>query len=1083
MKKLMKIKLINWHYLANETIPVEGNCLITGENGAGKSTILDAIQYVLTAGKQYFNSAANDKAKRDLMGYVRCKTGRDSNQYERTGDVSSHIALEFLDEKKKKSFIIGAVIDSSGNLSTPKVNFYRIEDQKMNESLFLQENHVPRTISNFKATIKGKQAKVLTTQNEARKDFRHRFGSLNDRFFELLPKALAFKPINKIKDFVYSYLLDEKDVDIEYLKDNIHTLREYEKYLKIIKQKLTDLESIDRSYQEYLNIEETIKIQDYIIKRASKELNEQNINNKKHKLSTIETKLDLVGSKLNQTEKEIEERSEEKANLDRSLANDDTYQAIRELEKTIRSLNIDLDTYRKKEQKLDYIFHEAFTTVKEMNALDVNLASMVPFYEYKNETISEANMNDLINKTKSLSSEIDGFKDQMFNKKATLDFKRSQEQEGLAVIEQDIKSLSSKKLVYPRYVTDLQQAIHQGLKRELGKDIEPKILCELLNVKDDKWQNAIEGYLNTQRFNLIIEPEYFDHALEIYERVKYKRNIHTTGLVNTKRLKQYEESDENSLSYMVTSKNKHASNYVNMLLNKVVRCETVDELKNHRIAITPTCMVYKNKTARQIKEDVYKIPFIGQDAYKKQLEQKRELRAEKLAILSDYRDKINHCIHCLDLCKRLNLNYIIENSEIKINVQNTVNKISENEKKLNKIDRASMLDLQIHIEQVNKELKEIKQKEKQLIKDLQDLQVEERILNNKLDELNGKSSSLTPALNQVIDQIISVLNKAESRYQDATEKYNHLEKLIDVYTSQRSGQFTRRTNVLNELQSKQRDYNRDYDFGAAPGVEGMDTYYEESKRLKDSKVIEYEEKIRQSKKKAEEQFKDEFISKLQEHILMAQNEFKKLNNALEGIFFGEDEYKFDWKPSKQYRKFYDMITDDSNLGGNTLFGGSFRERHKEALDDLFDRISLNDEQSQKALEEYTDYRTYMDYDIKIMHRSGSTSSFSKVCREKSGGETQTPYYVAIAASFIQLYHTNHLGGDSIGIILFDEAFDKMDENRIESMMEFLNKLDLQVILAAPPQKIETISPFVKTNLVIYRDEHGSYVEPFLHEKL
>lgn len=47
-KKLTRIKLVNWHYFANETIDVNGSCLLSGENASGKSTILDAIQLILT---------------------------------------------------------------------------------------------------------------------------------------------------------------------------------------------------------------------------------------------------------------------------------------------------------------------------------------------------------------------------------------------------------------------------------------------------------------------------------------------------------------------------------------------------------------------------------------------------------------------------------------------------------------------------------------------------------------------------------------------------------------------------------------------------------------------------------------------------------------------------------------------------------------------------------------------------------------------------------------------------------------------------------------------------------------------------
>ena len=35
MKKLSRVKLINWHLFQNETIEIKGNLLISGDNGSG----------------------------------------------------------------------------------------------------------------------------------------------------------------------------------------------------------------------------------------------------------------------------------------------------------------------------------------------------------------------------------------------------------------------------------------------------------------------------------------------------------------------------------------------------------------------------------------------------------------------------------------------------------------------------------------------------------------------------------------------------------------------------------------------------------------------------------------------------------------------------------------------------------------------------------------------------------------------------------------------------------------------------------------------------------------------------------------
>ena len=47
MKKLKKILLINWLYFSKQLIEVEYINFLTGKNGAGKSTVIDALQIVL----------------------------------------------------------------------------------------------------------------------------------------------------------------------------------------------------------------------------------------------------------------------------------------------------------------------------------------------------------------------------------------------------------------------------------------------------------------------------------------------------------------------------------------------------------------------------------------------------------------------------------------------------------------------------------------------------------------------------------------------------------------------------------------------------------------------------------------------------------------------------------------------------------------------------------------------------------------------------------------------------------------------------------------------------------------------------
>ena len=222
MKKLVKVRLINWHYLSNETVEIKGNTLLTGPNASGKSTIMDAITYVLTAGDTAFNLAANEKGKRDLKGYVKCKLGMDDREYLRNGDVSGHIALEFYDEKTESTFTVGVVIDAFGDLTPVKTIFYRSFD-KITDDMFFDEN------KKIYGTVEFRKHNSLfeyfLTKKEAKKGFRNAFGSINEDFYRLIPKALAFKPIADVKDFIYQNILEEKEIDVSAIKDSIRSYK------------------------------------------------------------------------------------------------------------------------------------------------------------------------------------------------------------------------------------------------------------------------------------------------------------------------------------------------------------------------------------------------------------------------------------------------------------------------------------------------------------------------------------------------------------------------------------------------------------------------------------------------------------------------------------------------------------------------------------------------------------------------------------------------------------------------------------------------------------------------------------------
>ena len=149
MKKLTRMKLINWHRFEDCMIDFGDSTLLSGENGAGKSTLLDAIQFVVTCSANSFNKAAHENGKRKLTGYIRCKTGKENRPYERTGEVTAHVALEFYEESRQRYFIVGAVVDSASE-GQETVGRYLMDNIRLSEDMFFKKDHSPRSISEFR---------------------------------------------------------------------------------------------------------------------------------------------------------------------------------------------------------------------------------------------------------------------------------------------------------------------------------------------------------------------------------------------------------------------------------------------------------------------------------------------------------------------------------------------------------------------------------------------------------------------------------------------------------------------------------------------------------------------------------------------------------------------------------------------------------------------------------------------------------------------------------------------------------------------------------------------------------------------
>lgn len=1085
------IKLVNWHYFVNETIRVRGSTLITGDNGSGKSTIFDAIQMALIADqrKVRFNVSAHDQTNRDLKGYLRCRTGRDdasggdsAQGYLRGGDFTSYIALEFYDTARNDHFVLGLAVDTlAGEPDTPQ--FFRLSGP-LDESLFVQGDS-PRSVSDFRAALKQRRGGELFGSVAAyRTALLAQLGHLHERFFSLVIKGLAFHPITNVRQFVYDYVLDPKEVRIDAMLENFRQYRQYDHLVQQTKEKVARLNEIAERYGARVEGERTAGIQQYVVLRAARDRAQEELDQLRASQAEIHRRIAAAEAEQKRLEGQIAALSRDLGDLKDARARNQAFEALQAIERRLEelrglaaALEVDGQRLTAEARTCSRALATALRLAGEHPGI-LQLGDPAPLTVLQEavaamDVLAGGDIGAPARDLGALTTALESLGDQVVTSEGALKKEREELRTERAELDQTLSELSKRKRRFPAGVQSLRDALAEALP-----DTEAQVLCELIEVPNEIWQNAVEGYLNTQRFDLFVPGERFDEALAVYERTKYERKIESAGLVNSQALvRSQPQAVPGSLADEVTTEHTAARAYIDRLLGRVMKCASEQELKRYPVAITPTCMTYRNHTARQIEFHVYAVPQIGSRAIARQIELKQQR-------LKEVSDRLDALVGELAICAEFKgavrgheparmaerWQALGQLPEIRAHIEAKLQERAS-------LDLGELQALQQQIEAKEGALGDAQKRLRAIDKALGDAAAELRQATGLVAQEEQKVRERQDDLEGYVATHPDWAEPGSARYQEALRR-NSVQAVEQNFRSNRLGLLTQIENISKELYRLRLEYNGRYQFGGSPDGADNQAYGNELEKLVRSELPAYEERIDQARKAAEEEFKEHFIFKLKENIHLARQEFDNLNRVLKEIEFGQDRYQFTCTADRGHKHFYDMITDEFALEGFNLFSTHFREKFGATMDELFRLIlDVPEERQAENIRRYTDYRTYLEFDIRIHHAGGDTSSLSKVAREKSGGETQTPFYVAMVASFLQLYRPRQ-NQHSIRLLMFDEAFNRMDPDRAENTLQFIRKLGLQVLAAAPTDKCEIITPHVETTLLTLREGHRAWLEDY-----
>ena len=1099
MKKLKKILLINWLYFSKELIQVDDINFLTGKNGAGKSTIIDALQIVLLGetNARNFNQAANEKSQRTLDGYLRADMDENNPGSRRAKDFSSFIACEFWDEVEGTQFVCGIIFDCRNDGS--RTDRFFLYSGGLPEDCFVRQGEA-MDIPALRLYLKtyGTHGKLYDTHEQYQKDLLAKWNVHNKQAMRMMKKAVSFRPIVDIQKFITENICDiPEKPDIEAMQQNIRDYKRHEQLAQRQEEKLEALRGIGRKYREWRQAIDRWRIQSFLSLWAEKEVEKSAIDRAELERRDCKTSLDETEEQVRALSEEITQKEARKRELELAVAQSSVFQeeekltqqkqqCARENKRLMEGLQGLALEIRREASRMKSLWETIASWDEKEDLMGVKQAAEMagkayaPFEKAGPELFSRPLA--VFEKAQSATGELSGairnaghkVEDKLEEFKTQADQKRA----ALDKLRRNVKD-------YPPALLQLQKRLSGELAQQVGRPVELPILADVLEIKEEAWRGAVEGYLNTQKFYLLVEPACFQAALKLYNRIKREFSQHSFGIVDVGKLRERERwtPQENSLAQKVETQNDLARSYIDYLLGRVICCAHVEDLRRHRVAVTAEGMLYQGYVTRPLRRELMEDAYIGRRAV-----------ALRIRRLEEELARTEHWIHdwspVLQVLKRqeepLFTQFFVQKTvgeklEDYVRTLELEKEIQTIEEQLGSLNIFWLDEQRQNIHRLGGEIKELRDRHQETLDRRGQLKEQIRQLEyQRLPELYQKLAAMEESLAGKFSQEYSE-TVGIPRYQQELARLKRA-AVVHKNFSDRLAQTVNERDLAQQNLFQARSNYADQ-FKPCPfrvDAADNDEYEGERRTLEESELPEYREKIRAARASALEQFQNDFLSKLKSSIDQVMEQVRNLNKALKQAKFGTDQYQFRVDRNPDYADYYDMIMAPELMEGEGgLFALPFQQKYGKLIETMFSQIAMSDDtqsnarkqsELQQNIQRFTDFRTYLKFDLETTDQNGSKQMLSQTLNTKSGGETQTPFYIAVLASFAQLYQVNNpsvLANNTVRLVVFDEAFNKMDSDRIVESVRLLRKMGLQAIICTPPDKLPDIMPLAdRTHLVL-----------------
>lgn len=1072
---LSRICLNNWHYIQHKTLSFhQGINFFTGHSGSGKSTVIDAMQIVLyanTDGRGFFNKAAADDSDRSLVEYLRgmINIGEDNRfSYLRNQNFSSTIVLEFKRTDTKECQCVGVVFDvETATNNASRLFFwhkgpipakgYCIDGEEKRRAMSIEE------VKMWLLRTFAKEACYFGSHNERfrRQLYDIYLGGLDAEKFPLLFKrAIPFRMNIKLEEFVKEYICMEQNIHMEDMQLSVMEYGRMRRKIEETCQEIQQLKNICSQYEMVEELEQKIQANGYYIQKLDVLQNRLMVTESQEKIHAYEERYQKITEEMEQQNQKIQDMNEKNEDLLRRIS----MTGYEQLKQQLSSLNALAERLAGSKAR----WQQTATALKAWETEDcVSNRTLWDIQAFDDNSITREALNRLQTDLAELRKDT-----VRLEQEAQAELRQLRKRKSQAEGELNQLKLGSK--AYPKELEQARTTLQNRLYQKTGKSVNVEILADLLEIKDETWRNAVEGCLGNNKLSLLVEPRYARAALEIYRELD-KEIYFRIAVVDTEQVTAEEHTVlENALSQEVSASRAYAQAYVQFLLGKVVKCDSVEELRSCRTGVTRDCITYRSYRLQHINPLYYtKSAYIGKDSLRKRihlLEKELESIENKMIPQSELMKGAERI---------LALEYLGQPLSVYEEWKHDMESFGETEREQKalqeKLEQMKSRDIEkwenqrqqvlIHLDQSKEALR---QQQKTAVGLERDIEAERNRLFELHENLIEKEKNLPCKEDWDIQLLESIKGKSYGAVKNQCQK-----ELADMQERQKQEK-----NRLVDLRSS---YLRDCpNRNLSPTVEDNQDYQALYDKLNFDQLEEYRARAASQAKTAVEHFKDDFMYKIRSAIKEAMQRKDELNRIISHLNFGKDKYQFYIGKNKGADgRYYDMFMDealevnpsDLNIGFDNqlnMFSSEHENHYGALINDLInlfippeDATAEELEEAKRNMDKYSDYRTYLSFDMQQLIQNQEETikiGLSRMIKKNSGGEGQNPLYVALLASFAQAYKIDLKPGlqknPSIRLVVLDEAFSKMDAEKVASCIQLIRGLGFQAIISATNDKIQ-----------------------------